>query len=68
MQGSRKWLLVLTAGATLAGCAAFEPMEVPQSGEIPEGPGLFSGDDGAFTIYRNAKSRDRDEQPAAAEQ
>lgn len=66
MQGLRKWLLILAAGAALAGCADGKPMAVPQSGEIPEGPGLFSGDDGVFTIYRNGKSRDQDELPSLA--
>ena len=61
MQGLPKWLLILAASAALAGCAGGRPMEVPQSGEMQEGPGLFSGDDGVFTIYRSGKKRDRDE-------
>ncbi len=59
MSSIRKWCLLLIVGAALAACTAGKPMEVPQSGEIPAGDGLFSGDDGEFTIYRNGRSRRR---------
>lgn len=36
----------------LGGCAIGEPLEVmSEVDEIPQGPGLFSGDDGEFVIY-----------------
>ncbi len=43
---------VLAVCATLAACAGREPMEPPVAGEIPEGPGVFSGEDGEFVIFR----------------
>ena len=34
----------------LAGCAG-QPFQPDTAGEIPQGPGVFSGEDGEFTIY-----------------
>ena len=36
----------------LAGCANYKPIETYPSDEIPDGPGLFSGEDGKFIIFR----------------
>ena len=38
-------------GAVLAGCAA-APFEYRSQREIPEGPGMFSGEEGAF-VFRS---------------
>ena len=39
----------------IAGCAG-KPFEPTKIDEIPPGPGLLSGDDGEFVIYRRSKS------------
>ncbi len=36
----------------LAGCGSYEPFDPPVAGEIPPGPGLFSGPSGEFVIFR----------------
>ena len=36
----------------LTGCATAEPYEFHPIDEIPEGPGLFSGEDGEFILFR----------------
>ena len=43
---------VLAVCAMLAACAGWEPLEPPVAGEIPEGAGVFSGEDGEFVIFR----------------
>jgi hypothetical protein len=45
-------VLLLAICVTLSACADMEPFEPPKPREIPEGPGLFSGEDGEFIIYR----------------
>ena len=56
MNGGKKWTilwtLLLAACVTLAACADMKPFEPPKPREIPEGPGLFSGDDGELIILR----------------
>lgn len=42
-------IIVLTA---LAACSAGEPLEYTAADEIRPGPGLVSGPDGKFTLYR----------------
>lgn len=56
---------VLAAGAlaaALAACSNVEPMSYTPISEIPPGPGLFSGEDGVFTIYDSGRSRQDDEE------
>lgn len=36
----------------LAACAAGEPLEATRIDDIPPGPGLLTGEDGEFVIYR----------------
>ena len=36
--------------ALLGACAEIKPFEYRETDEIPEGPGLFTGDEGAFTF------------------
>ena len=43
---------------TLGACADVKPFDYQASGEIPAGPGLFSGADGAFVILRRAGGND----------
>ncbi|MCB1832418.1 MAG: hypothetical protein KDH19_03080 [Geminicoccaceae bacterium] len=42
-------LLVFAAALALAGCGG-EPFEPQAPGEIRDGPGLFTGEDGEFVI------------------
>lgn len=45
--------IVVIAGAlTLAGCAGWEPLDYTPASELKPGPGLFTGDAGAFVIER----------------
>ena len=60
---SHKWylpglshLLGLTAlgiGLLLVGCGSVKPFEPPQAGDIPDGPGLFTGSKGALVLSRD---------------
>jgi hypothetical protein len=49
---ARRAATIALIGGALAGCADLEPFDPPVAGEIPPGPGLFSGPDGEFTILR----------------
>ncbi len=51
----RPALYVALLAATLAGCAS-QPLEYRSQLEIPEGPGMFSGEDGAF-VFRTRAAR-----------
>jgi hypothetical protein len=46
-------LTVLGIGLMVVGCGPVEPFEPPQAGEIPDGPGLFTGSKGAFVLSRD---------------
>ena len=37
----------------MAACAAGEPLETTRIDDIPNGPGLLTGDGGEFVIYRH---------------
>ncbi len=52
--------LALTLATLLVACAGMEPFEPPVTGELNPEPGLFSGENGAFILYRS----DRQSQPA----
>jgi len=45
-------LAVLAVCTTLGACSGWKPFEPPVAEEIPDGPGLFSGEDGEFVIFR----------------
>lgn len=57
----RRFRRILVVGA-LAGmftaCSNIEPMSYTAIDEIPPGPGLFSGDDGVFTVYDSGRSKE----------
>lgn len=36
----------------LTACGSAKPFNYVEIGETPAGPGLFSGEDGQFTVYR----------------
>ena len=44
-------VIAVAVGLWLAACAA-EPFDYTPVDEIPPGPGLLSGEDGEFVIYR----------------
>lgn len=46
----KHWMLGIAFALLLAACESYQPMDVPQSDEIPEGPGLFTGEKGVWTI------------------
>jgi len=46
-----KKVLVLIAFFAAAGCG-MQPYDPPNNREYPAGPGMFSGKDGEFVIYR----------------
>lgn len=66
----RSTVIVFAAAVTLAGCASQEPFEYHAASEIPEGPGLVSGEDGAFVLYSSdqAGMGAREPVPAPADQ
>ncbi len=48
-----RWLKAIILVCTLlAACAEGKPFDPPQAGEIPPGPGLFTGEDGEFRLLR----------------
>jgi len=52
-------LLVIILALSIGGCAtAPEPFDYPPDHELKKGPGLFSGEEGAFTIYRKPAPAD----------
>lgn len=42
--------IVLILGALMAGCAHLHPLAYHDDNQIPQGPGLLSGEDGAFSL------------------
>ena len=43
--------LAWALAVALAACAGAKPFEYHPTDEIPEGPGLFTGEDGEWVIY-----------------
>lgn len=55
-------ILMLCLMLGLAGCAAApEPYEYKPDNELKQGPGLFSGEEGEFTIFRIPAEADQKE-------
>lgn len=50
--GPARWLSVVAFTAALAACSLGEPAEYTAIDEIPSGPGLLTGAEGEFTLYR----------------
>ena len=49
---TRAGLLVTVVALTLGGCGVVKPFDYQATAdEMKPGPGLFSGDDGAFVLY-----------------
>jgi hypothetical protein len=47
----RRWLAVLAVAAAVSACASARPFVYENDRDLKPGPGLFSGEDGVFTIY-----------------
>ena len=45
-------MLILVIALSVTGCSQWKPFQPPATTEIPKGPGLLSGEDGEFVIYR----------------
>ncbi len=50
--GPARWLCAAAFAAALAACSLGEPAEYTAIDEIPPGPGLLTGAEGEFTLYR----------------
>lgn len=50
--GPARWLCAAAFAAALAACSLGNPVEYTAIDEIPPGPGLLSGEEGEFTLYR----------------
>ncbi len=51
-------LALLVAVSPLAGCESYQEVELQEPDGIKPGPGLFSGEDGVFTIYSKGGARE----------
>lgn len=50
-------IVVLVVASLVVGCASSKPFDYHSGNEIPKGPGLFSKDEGEFTIYSSKKKQ-----------
>jgi hypothetical protein len=50
-----RWLAVVATCLVMAGCGGVEPMDLPDEREDPAFPGLFTGEEGAWVIYRKER-------------
>jgi len=64
MRRVSKWLgiLLLTMVMMLFACAGGKDFSYWSDNEVPREPGLFSGEDGYFTIYRKGDGKPADQQ------
>jgi hypothetical protein len=46
-------ITMIGCGLMAMGCGPVKPFEPPQVGEIPDGPGLFTGSKGALVLSRD---------------
>ena len=68
---NHKWysMVLLILLMTISACAGGKDFAYWSDNEVPQGKGIFSGDDGYFTIYRKtAKPTDPEEKAKAAEE
>jgi hypothetical protein len=47
-----RWLAIVAACLLAAGCSGIKPMAFPDARENPTFPGLFTGEEGEWVIYR----------------
>lgn len=50
-------------GTAMMGCTALDPFQPPLRGEIPDGPGLFTGRQGAWIISRDIGAEQTQSEP-----
>lgn len=63
---TRNLALSITLATVLSGCGVMnQHYEGQSSNDIPDGPGMLSGEDGAFVIYSDEKHLKGDSPPAA---
>ncbi len=68
MNGKKFQFCVLLAGAIgLAGCDSYEPLEVTPNSEMRPGPGLFTGERGAFYLVGDERQIPKDDLPPRGE-
>ena len=60
--------LALTLALLLVACAEMAPFEPPVAGEMMPEPGLFSGPEGEFVLYRSREAEVSEIGPEAAPQ
>jgi len=60
-RGIKEILAVGALAGMLAACSNVEPMSYTPIDEIPAGSGLFSGEDGVFTLYETGRSEEAEE-------
>jgi len=52
-----RFLLILGC-LSILGCSSWEPLDSGTvADDIPEGPGVFSGEDGEFVIYKKEEEK-----------
>ncbi len=49
--------IVFAAALAVAGCESYREVELQEPDGMKPGPGLFSGEDGVFTIYSKDGAR-----------
>ena len=54
-------LALALSAAQLAACADYKPFQPPNSSAIPEGPGLLSGEEGEWVLFRMQKETHHEE-------
>lgn len=62
----RSWV-ILAGVIGLSGCAKYEPLDYTPASEIPPGPGLFTGERGAFYPVGDKKPLPTDKLPPRGE-
>jgi len=46
-------ITMIGGGLMAMGCGSVKPFEPPRAGEIPDGPGLFTGSKGSLVLSRD---------------
>lgn len=58
MQVFRRWRWIAAVYCVLLVSCAGKPFEYRPQGDIPEGPGMFSGEEGGLVLYSDEKKRE----------
>ncbi|UCH73827.1 MAG: hypothetical protein JSU82_16125 [Rhodospirillales bacterium] len=57
----KRHLAIGILAGLLAACSGVEPISYTPIDQIPPGPGLFSGEDGVFTLYESGRRDTEDD-------